>query len=228
MWLIGDIHGCATELQELLNILPKDEELIFLGDYIDRGPDSKGVVDLLLKEKDRSTFLIGNHEDMMLKSFQSVTAWEIPSNSSDRILWIRNGGRKSLDSYKTSHNPKAIPVDHWRFFNNLERYYENDDLIAVHASFEIGVPMEEQKEEVLIWERPDNFFLNFNHDKKIYYGHTLTWLIDPEGRAEPVEINQTVGLDTGCVFGGALSAYNHKTKEVLQVKNKTKERKSDK
>ncbi|HNL70573.1 MAG TPA: metallophosphoesterase, partial [Leptospiraceae bacterium] len=69
MWIIGDIHGCLRELDALLDRIPEHEPLLFLGDYVDRGPDSAGVIERCLREKERSTFLMGNHESMMIHYF---------------------------------------------------------------------------------------------------------------------------------------------------------------
>ncbi|MDH5657636.1 MAG: metallophosphoesterase, partial [Spirochaetia bacterium] len=66
MWIIGDIHGCLKALNSLLSKIPGDENLLFIGDYVDRGPDSAGVIDRIIIEKHRSVYLLGNHEEMML------------------------------------------------------------------------------------------------------------------------------------------------------------------
>src|SRR5690349_8000372 len=94
-WIIGDIHGCLRELNELLKAVPADDPLVFVGDYIDRGPDSAGVVERVLAEHRRSTFLCGNHESMMLAHFHSPQSAEGQS-----WLYGPNGGMQTLRSYK--------------------------------------------------------------------------------------------------------------------------------
>ena len=117
-WVIGDIHGCLLELELLLEQIPRKDKLVFLGDYIDRGPESAGVVDRLLKEKERSIFIKGNHETMFLSYFKSPANERIPDSA-----FIMNGGEITLHSYglkRGDQDFKKIPTIHRKFYQNLK------------------------------------------------------------------------------------------------------------
>lgn len=123
---IGDIHGCVQSLKALWKKLEpyKDHTHVFIGDYIDRGPDSKGVVDFLLEVQDEreSVFLKGNHELMLLNSLSTV----------NKKHWILNGGQTTLDSYNIEY-AHGLPDNHLEFYLGLKLYYETDDYFFVHA-----------------------------------------------------------------------------------------------
>ena len=110
---IGDIHGCARTLGALLDrlALTEDDHLVFIGDYIDRGPDSRGVVDRLieLRRTQPCTFLRGNHEALMLSYL----------DFGDYELWGMNGGTATLRSYTSNGHPARIPEEHVRFIRAL-------------------------------------------------------------------------------------------------------------
>ena len=124
---IGDIHGCAKALRALIDsIQPEPEDLlVFLGDYVDRGPDSRGVIDLLieLKHRCRTVFLLGNHEIM----FRGVLRGIDPS------LWLELGGRPTLTSY--GGRIENVPASHLEFLDQLQPYFETDQHMFVHANF---------------------------------------------------------------------------------------------
>ncbi|HKL17824.1 MAG TPA: metallophosphoesterase family protein, partial [Halalkalibaculum sp.] len=113
---IGDVHGCLNSLQALAEKLEKysDRQFVFLGDYIDRGPDSKGVVDFLLeyREKQDCIFLRGNHEQMLLDAY----------HNDDLDLWLMNGGRSKLVSYGSKYNQLDIPEIHIAFYRDTKMY----------------------------------------------------------------------------------------------------------
>jgi serine/threonine protein phosphatase 1 len=189
---VGDIHGCLEQLVALMAIVePTDNDtIVFLGDYINRGPNSKGVIDFLLDFKTRmsSVFLLGNHEKMLL---------DYLSNGSPAFLI--NGGDATLQSY-TSNELMTIPHSHLAFFNELRPYFETDDFIFVHAGLKPNVLLIDQDIKDLLWIRDD--FLNSEHDwgKPIVYGHTMNKL--------PVLLKSRIGLDTGC-FYSSTEGYGH-------------------
>lgn len=214
-WIIGDIHGCLKELNALLCRIPEDAPLIFLGDYIDRGPDSKGVVDRVLKEKHRSVYLMGNHEEMLrnhFKSQQTRTGW----------LYEINGGRKTLESYglPATAGPEKLPPDHYDFFfKKLKLIYEGDDFIAVHAGLRVtkGSDQSKQKKRDMLWIREEWLFKqNQWKGKYVYFGHTPTNYLIP-GHDRPIIGKKACALDTGCVYGGSLTAIHHPDHRVIQV-----------
>jgi serine/threonine protein phosphatase 1 len=214
MWIIGDIHGCAKQLDELLAKLPPEEGLIFLGDYIDRGPDSYGVVERLIRERERSLFLMGNHEQMMLSYFAR--------KRDDGWLYPQNGGGATLKSYglHRDSNFSDLPPSHQDFYQSLSLYFENEAFIAVHAGVRvINTPdMRVQDPEDLLWIRAE-WIANESkwEGKHIYYGHTPTRSVSNQGICTPIYGKRSTGIDTGCVYGGCLTAINPESQAIVQV-----------
>jgi serine/threonine protein phosphatase 1 len=204
---IGDIHGCLDKLEDLLGkIKPSaNDTLIFLGDYIDRGSASKEVVDLLIElaADVPCIFLRGNHEDMFL---------EFLVDGANRLTYFYNGGGMTLDSY-AGHKPyqgpeNLLPEEHKAFFENLQWYYEDDECVYVHAGLYPGVPLSQQKNRDLIWIRDEFIFSLTGLDKKVIFGHTpfKSPLIKPD----------KIGIDTGAVYGGELTAVKIPEMEFIQ------------
>ena len=133
IFAIGDVHGCASELRMLLNKLPltPDCVVVFLGDYVDRGPQSKQVIDtaLELQQQCKVIALKGNHEALFLSFLRD------PSSEAAG-MFIYNGGSATLHSYATPEGEYRIPRSHRDFLENLELYYETDEFFFVHA----GIP----------------------------------------------------------------------------------------
>lgn len=217
-YLIGDIHGCLAELDVLLAKLPADARLIFLGDYIDRGPDSKGVIERLMAEKHRGIFLRGNHEQMLLDYFEK------PEDPNAQI-WLRgvNGGWHTLHSYGLEPDAvyEDLPQSHRTFLEALPLYYEGEDFIAVHAGVNVDIPrLEDQAADDLLYIR--NRWLASEAEwrgKHVVFGHTpARYVFGRERQHEPITGKKSTGIDTGCVYGGSLTALNPATKELIQVK----------
>ncbi len=212
VFAIGDIHGCATELIELLDQLPleADSTVVFLGDYVDRGPHSRQVIDTILDLKSRHhvVALLGNHEAMMLEFFKD------PS-SPLAGFFILNGGSATLASYVTEGNHYEVPKHHLAFLESLSVFYETESHFFVHA----GVPNihlkdidPEKHRNELTWIRHTFLNSDFPWEKTIVHGHTPN-----------TEIQQTerrINLDTGCVFNGHLTAMEVLSREVYQVRAK--------
>ena len=196
IFAIGDIHGCRSYLEELIakiKIDPHEDRIVFIGDYVDRGPDVRGVVELILslKHQYKLICLIGNHERLLLDYYDY---------GYNRDLWLANGGIQTIDTYGTTSNGKklAIPRDHLKFFRSLQPYYETEDTIFVHAGLKPGVPLIEQNMIDLVWIRED--FIHSSHDfgKRVIFGHT------PQP-GEPYIDPYKIGIDTGAVYGGKLT-----------------------
>jgi serine/threonine protein phosphatase 1 len=196
IFAIGDIHGCADKLYALMERIPIDFEndtLIFIGDYIDRGPKSFEVVSYLVDLKRRHpdiVFLKGNHEDMLQKYLEGT----------DRLTYLYNGGQHTLDSYlnqtkKTEFSP--IPSDHLEFYKSLVLYYQTEDYIFVHAGLRENVPLEKQDPEEILWIREDFIYSRFKFDKCVIFGHSPF--------SEPLVLPNKIGIDTGAVFGNLLT-----------------------
>ena len=196
IFAIGDIHGCYDQLKALVEKIPIDffhDTLLFIGDYIDRGPHSAEVVDYLIKLKNHVKeviFLKGNHEDMLDKFL----------NGADRFTYLLNGGQQTLDSYLTKPVQSEffpIPPDHMEFFKSLRLFYETEEFIFVHAGLRPRVPLESQNTEDLLWIR--NKFVSSKYDfgKRVIFGHTPL--------KKPLVEPNKIGIDTGAVYGNALT-----------------------
>lgn len=214
-YVVGDIHGCAEELARLLESLPLEpgDRLVFLGDYVDRGPDSKGVISYLIDLKRRGTqemiFLKGNHEDMFL-SYLGLTG-------KYGEMFLVNGGAATLASYgllEKRNLPQEIrpslPQDHIEFLQDLKSHYLMPPFLFVHAGINPRKPLEQQTHEEMLWIR-DEFILN-QHPLPftIVFGHT------PQQEVL-FHLPYKVGLDTGLVFGNKLTCLEVKEKVLFQV-----------
>ena len=218
---IGDIHGELDQLNRLLNtIAPTDSDLfVFLGDYIDRGTNSKGVVDRLIRfheEFPDTIFIRGNHDQMMLDALiefgvmtgdllrdQSQT-FQRRAFASDIIVFLSNGGQETLRSYGIS-SLTEIPTEHIAFFQSTRLWWRYKHFVFVHAGIERGVPMRQQDPFALMWERMSPP----GRDGEIHVvGHHPT--TDGEPYFEPGRYN----LDTGAVYGKTLTACDVLTKQV--------------
>ncbi|MFG0288335.1 MAG: metallophosphoesterase family protein [Rhodopirellula sp. JB044] len=203
---IGDIHGFNQPLQTLLEAIdPTPEDLIVtLGDYVDRGPDSKGVIDTLI-DLGRRTQLValqGNHEEMML----SVIRGDEPHHA-----WLRYGGVETLESYDFDGEMDFLPPDHLAFFESLGDYFVHDQFFFTHAAYDPTLEMDQQPTELLRWHSlragiPDPHFSG----RIAVVGHTA----HPD--AEILDIGHLICLDTNCYGGGLLTAMEFPSKRVWQ------------
>ena len=195
-FIIGDIHGCLDMLKNLMDKIvwsPDKDRLIFLGDYIDRGENPKGVVDYILDLTRRSSLvecLKGNHEAMFLDFL----------TGRDRFMFIINGGWKTLESYgmyESREDDSAISSEHRVFYESLKLYVELEDYYVVHAGFKPGLDIKKQTEEEMLWIRKSFVSSDFDFGKKIIFGHTPF--------KEPLRMQNKIGLDTGAVYGNRLT-----------------------
>ena len=167
---VGDIHGRADLLRRLLREvlpeMPQGTRLVFLGDYIDRGPDSAQVVEALIRLEDmrpRPVFLLGNHERMLLDAWGGFR----PN------LFFNNGGYETMLSYGLSTSEiRRIPSSHLNFFRSLRLYWQSRDHIFVHAGLAPGIPLEKQREKDLIWIRDAFYMSDYDFGKVVIFGHT--------------------------------------------------------
>lgn len=206
--VIGDIHGCSTALDLMLQELAprRDDILITLGDYVDRGPDTCGVVQRLL-ELEKSTQLIpliGNHEILML---------DARNNLVDSGSWYGVGGRQTMQSYGAVDKPDwaAIPQEHWDFLSQrLRRWYENDTHIFAHANINAMLPMPDQSDDWLFWRRFDDSHPHFS-GKTLVCGHTA------QKNGLPLLLPGRFCIDTWAYGDGWLSALDFSTESVVQT-----------
>jgi serine/threonine protein phosphatase 1 len=210
LYAIGDIHGCLNALQTIfnLNVIKNNDTVVFLGDYIDRGPDSKGVIDWLIKNKNHFhfEFILGNHEIMMSAAKQSPEML---------IEWLQNGGDSTLESYKINNDLRwadKIPETHWEFIENCRSYLEIDNYIFVHAGLEKGKDLNEQNKHHLFWKKyeiPEEYDPN----RKVICGHTS------RKNGEIANFGHTICIDTYAYGGKWLTCLNVETNEYIKSNN---------
>lgn len=210
---IGDVHGCAETLDRLLGRLElsADDHLVFVGDYVDRGPDSKGVIDrlLALREEVPCTFLRGNHEAFMLDYLDHGALQ----------AWRSNGGLDTLQSYLNGTSDEVrIPAAHAEFVRATELYYETPGFFFVHAGLRPEFSVEENKqrfgEDVFLWERSHMKAAVLEWEKPVVCGHTP--------QEKPLNRERLISIDTGCVYHthprlGRLTAVRLPEREFVQV-----------
>lgn len=217
---IGDIHGCRQSLSALLGMLENraselslDPTYVFLGDYIDRGPDSRGVIDDLisLSSRKKCVFLKGNHEDMSERPSLYQT-------------WMWNGGIQTLDNYEGF----TLTQEHRDWISDLKIYHEDEDRIFVHAGLMPGILPSEVDEEdtadVFLWIRGEFLKTDYDWGKLVVHGHTPTPWHDKDGFSGK---QNRINLDTGAVFGGKLTAAEFRPGQrrpthMIQVEGYTK------
>jgi len=193
VFIIGDIHGCLVILKRLMDKIdwqPDRDRLIFLGDYVDRGEDSKGVVDYLLQLRDMSPnirFLMGNHESLFMNYLEG---------NCDESMFLRNGGDSTLASYNEDGDIN-VPPEHLSFLKSLQSMIELEEYYVVHAGLVPGIDMKLQRQEDKMWIRDPFIYSNYDFGKRIIFGHTPF--------AEPLVMENKIGLDTGAVFGNKLT-----------------------
>ena len=207
--VIADIHGHFDALQRLkreFGYNSKEHQLIYLGDYIDRGPNSCEVVDEIMREvmEEEAIALLGNHERMMLNA---LTSEPNKNRKNDMLHWLINGGQKTLDSYKKSG--KRAMKSHPGFLATLPLYVESDNYVFVHAGVNPTKKIEDQTEKDLLWIR-DEFLdakdLSTVTNKIVVFGHTPT--IAFTGKMEIFIGKDRIGVDTGAGKKLRLSAFD--------------------
>lgn len=213
VFAIGDVHGCADELEELLGMLPLDDDstVVMLGDYIDRGPYSRRVIEILLeaKRKHRVITLSGNHEEMLREFLDG-------SNPQRVARFILNGGSSTLADYANDHGEWVIPRSHIEFLEDLKLWHETDEHFFVHA----GVPDMALKDldpvrdrDEVLWIRRAFIGNPRRWEKRIVHGHTPV---------NAVEVSATrINVDTACAYGGFLTAIELPSHRIYSVPRKT-------
>jgi len=195
---ISDVHGCRNTFEELLQQigLTKNEELYLLGDYIDRGPDSKGVIDFIwqLREDGYQVHCLrGNHEEMMLGSM---------IDKSWRDNWIGyNGGAETITSFGVQ-SWREIPEQYLIFLLELDYFFEVDEYILVHAGLDFEEDDPFGQRHSLIWIRDwyENIDYDWLGDRIIVHGHTPQPSMFTKSMLKDIDHLQVIDIDNGCVF----------------------------
>ena len=223
IYAIGDIHGRADLLSRLHGMILDDaapdspnatdtpdlrKVVVYVGDYVDRGPDSAGVIGMLIEEPLQgfeSRHLKGNHEDMMIRFLESGDGGE---------MWMLNGGRDTLDSYGIGLSDislfrgdmealalafrDSVPENHRAFLDGLQLHHREGDYLFAHAGVKPGVAIEDQSEKDLIWIRDEFTDSDADFGVIVVHGHSI--------RAEPEIKPNRIGIDTGAWRSTRLTA----------------------
>ncbi len=213
VYAVGDIHGCASQLDRLMDAIRADRagwpgkaHLVFVGDYVDRGPDSKGVVERMLAPPPgfEVCYLRGNHDQTLLDFLADPSVFRV---------WRDFGGRETLMSYGVAA-PRfedadafeeararfrdALPKDHLAFFENLPHFARIGGYFFTHAGVRPGIALERQNTEDLMWIRDDFLMSPEDFGLVVVHGHTPS--------PAPIRRRNRIGIDTGCYATGQLSA----------------------
>jgi calcineurin-like phosphoesterase family protein len=219
LYAIGDIHGMRDQLVRLLTRLPlnKGDRLLFIGDYVDRGPNPKGVVDELiaLSKSYECLFLMGNHEAMFL----SFIGWQGPSYFGAEAF-LHNGGETTLASYGyfKSDQKFELPAEHEAFFRNLQLWHLEGEYAFVHAGLsksalalsDAKYALSRERARDILWQR-ETADLPHSLGVTTIYGHTplpdfgVRW-----------NLPYSIGIDTGAVYGGPLTAIRLPDETIFQ------------
>lgn len=202
---IGDIHGCSTALAALLQAIDPqtDNTIITLGDYVDRGIDSKGVLDQLIVLADRCRLvpLLGNHDQMMLFA---------RNGKDDLKFWMNCGGISALDSYGSSGRLDLIPPAHFHFLERCVSFHETDSHFFVHANYKPDVPLDKQDDHTLRWLSLRDFVPGPHCSGRIaVVGHTP--------HPDVLDLGHLICIDTKCYDGGWLTGLDVQTRQTWQV-----------
>jgi serine/threonine protein phosphatase 1 len=204
---VGDIHGCLSAFDDLLDrVRPTpDDVVVALGDFVDRGPDTRGVLDRLiaLRRTLNLVCLRGNHEQMMVEARRG--------GRSERTMWLGVGGRQALQSYGVTATLADVPAEHWDFLENaLVDYHETDRFIFVHATVLCDCDMADQPDYALRWEFfPDA--MRHCSGKTVVCGHTS------QKTGVPKVIPGAVCIDTFAHGGGWLTCLDLHTGRYWQT-----------
>lgn len=216
LFAVGDIHGTSTALQTLLDqqLFSEEDTVVFLGDYVNKGPDVKGSIERLIQfSKDhQAIFLRGNHEIMMLQA---------RNNQNLLPQWLFSGGSATLDAYQIGDTPDwhlHIPQAHWDFIESCQPYFEHNDHLFVHAGLESGIPLSEQHRLHLYWKsypEPQPYALN----KTVICGHTA------RKNGLIADFGHTICIDTFAWGGQWLTCLDVETRQFWQTNEKGEMRK---
>ena len=216
LFAIGDVHGCFDKLKVLIEEkiqIKKSDKVILLGDYIDRGTQSKEVIDYIIELKEKGFDilpLIGNHEAMLLDAL---------ANNEFLFLWIQNGGSETLKSFGIS-SLEFLEAKYIDFFKKLRYYFSFEEFLFVHAGFndEVNNPFEDKYH--MIWKCRENYKHLLLQNKIIVHGHCP--IKESVSKKLLQESGNVINIDTGCVFSdkvgyGKLSAIELYSKVLYSI-----------
>jgi serine/threonine protein phosphatase 1 len=215
---IGDVHGCSRALDALLKAIEPhaDDVIVALGDYVNRGPDSRGVLErfIALERECKLVPLLGNHDEMLLQLLIAAKA----GGPLALVNWTRLGGDATLASYGappgklTWADLARIPTEHAQYLERCRAYHETATHIFVHANYNPTLPMNEQPFELLRWESLRDVTPGKHcSGKTVIAGHSS------QKTGEIFVLGHVICIDTYCYGGGWLTAFDVDTREVWQT-----------
>ncbi len=190
------MHGCSTALAEILRqIDPRPEDqIITLGDYVNRGPDTRGVIEQLLALRNRCRLipLLGNHDKVLLDTLAGRT---------DEYIFERIGGQATLDSYGPGTQLSDLPAEHIAFLRSCRMCFETEAHLFAHAGYDPARPLSETDGNTLLWRKLEPPYPGPHYSgKQAIVGHTF------QPSFQMLDLGHIVCIDTGCCRGGLLTA----------------------
>jgi len=216
IFAIGDIHGCFDQFRELVEDkirLEKSDKLVLLGDYIDRGPDSKKVLDFIIGLQNSgfdTIALTGNHEAMLVDAYFNP----------DRLsLWMKNGGGATLNSFGINNLSQLNPA-YLNFFKELPLWYESDNYLFVHAGFNDSASDPFLDRKTMLWHSSEEYTHPKLAGKTIVHGHQTIQLVYL--KESLLHGDHVINIDTGCVYKniedyGKLTAVELNSRTIISV-----------
>lgn len=236
--VIGDVHGNSDALNDLLRQLRRESDaadtIVFLGDYIDRGPDSRGCVEAILRFQEQVlaevVCLCGNHEDWLLRTltdfsrhswllgmeaFDTIRSYSVRAEHVLRDAVARAGPELVLGDVRLPYDVffESVPREHLEFFQGLRTYHRSVDALCTHAGVDPGIPcVQEQPRDTLLWGAA-GFPDGYTGAEVIVYGHWNN-AASEDGWPHPLTVGASVGIDT--ISHGVLTAIRLPDRLVFQ------------
>jgi serine/threonine protein phosphatase 1 len=204
---IGDVHGCGHALDALIDSIrpTADDTLVFIGDMVDQGPETREVLERIIELKSRCEVVLieGNHEELMFKARESQAAF---------LYWEHCGGALTIDSYHFGGKLSDVLATHWELLAECLPYYETDEFIFTHANYLPDEPMDLQPGYELRWAvlEPKKVRPHLS-EKTVFVGHT------EQRDGEVLDLGFVVCIDTSCWRYGWLTAIDVRTRETWQA-----------
>jgi serine/threonine protein phosphatase 1 len=218
---LADLHGRSDLLEAAVARFPNDAHFVFLGDGIDRGPDSRGVASALLALCDagRATLLLGNHEHMLLEAHELHAQWRDGAGNDVRVAarhsfkaWLHNGGRRTMREYG-EFDEGSVPPELLEYLNRTVLSYRHGEVLCSHAAPPVAHPRYRNAKDVALWSRPDDGpFALPEGVRRTVHGHTPL--------AAPTWVGPHLYSDLGAVFTGALCAVDLDSLEITVLAGK--------